>query len=130
MHRNTSHSRFAALAIFGIALTLLSACRNRGLRTEPRTAPTVSAIDARNDAVLGRTLILPVRLSGAINPARPIAAKLDDGRKVAASLYWIGVAPESIAPSRVGVLTSWMPEAGRWSATPASASTRPATVVE
>lgn len=103
------------------AFVYLTGCRSRGGQArEPRNAPNVVTVESRVDVVLGRTLVMPVTLKGAVNPAKPIAAKLDDGRKMKASLYWVNAAPGS------NEATLWVPEPGKWTATPASSGTRPA----
>ena len=77
-------------------------------------------LERRVDAIPGRTLVMPVRVQGPIDPRRAIRPLLDDGRALAAELHWIAVAPE---PDGAG---SWLPPAGLWSATPAAAHMRPA----
>lgn len=124
--RMRSHERVGAngylraLVVILVAISSGGGCRSRGTAREPRVAPTVVAIESRVDVVLGRTLVMPVTLKGAINPAKPIAAKMDDGRKVTASLFWVNAAKGS------NEATVWLPEPGKWTATPASSGTLPA----
>lgn len=90
-------------------------------KPSPAPNPTrVVASESRIDAVVGRTLVVPVTLQGPVNPGKPVPVRLDDGRKVEASLYWVSVSPDPAA-----IEGAWLAPAGRWAATPASAGTRP-----
>lgn len=116
-------SRLHVFIAASVLLALMSACRNRTTLRELRNtaaSPRITAIESRVDVVLGRTLVMPVVLEGAIKPSRAIKAKLDDGRTLPVSLYWISVAAQpNAAPS-------WLPDPGKWTATPAAADSRPA----
>src|ERR1043165_7849912 len=103
-----------------IVIAVAPACRHRGTMREPTASPHLAPAESRVDVIMGRTLVMPVTLEGAINPAKPIACRLDDGRKLSPALYWIGTTGPSAHSN------SWVPEPGRWSATPASAGARPA----
>lgn len=100
---------------------MLPACRSRSTAREPKTAPRIAASEARVDVIMGRTLVMPVTLEGAINPARPIACRLDDGRKLTPTLVYINSSPVA-----TGEVASWVPDPGKWTTTPASAGARPA----
>lgn len=105
-----------------LAVVLLPAC-GRGRRVADRgTAPRARPTEARIDAILGRTLVIPVTLEGAINPARPIPVRVDDGRRLNAELFWISVRDDG-KPT-----WDWLAPAGRWAATPATASSRPSPI--
>ena len=66
-------------------------------------------IESRVDAVPGKTLLIPVRVIGRYDPTRPPDVRLEDGRRLDASVHWVGVEPEASS----GPLP-WLPPAGRW----------------
>lgn len=110
-----------------MALTGCRAARHAAATREPskpaaaKPIPTrVVASESRIDAVVGRTLVVPVTLQGPVNPGKPVPVRIDDGRHIEASLYWVSVSPEPGA-----VEGAWLAPAGKWAATPASAATRP-----
>ncbi len=72
-------------------------------------------MESRLDAVRGRTLVIPLEAprSAKIPPTIPL--RLDDGRTLEAPVFWIGSAPA--VPER----RLWLPDPGRWSATPSYA---------
>jgi hypothetical protein len=70
------------------------------------------------DVVLGRRLVMPVTVQGPLDPRQLVTARLDDGRRLSASLQWLSVALDA-APS------VWLAPAGRWTVTPASADRLP-----
>jgi hypothetical protein len=107
------------ILLLAIALATLPACRRRSVLREPSTTPRITALESRVDVILGRTLVIPVSLEGAVNPARAIKARLDDGRSITVSLSWISVAPQPAS------LVTWIPDPGKWTATPAAAGARP-----
>lgn len=127
--RPKPNPRAAILLAAILALAPLAACSGpRRAAREPRSPMQVSVIEQRIDAVIGRTLVIPVKLDGPIAPNKPIPARLDDGRKLSAPLYWVSVSPDPAQsnpadPDSAG--SGWLPLAGRWSATPAAAATRP-----
>lgn len=92
----------------------------RLLQSGPGPGAQARPIEPRIDAVLGKTLVIPVNLEGAVNPARPIPVRLDDGRKLPAKLYWI-----SFRPLAGEAPWGWVVPPGQWVATPAQAATRP-----
>lgn len=101
----------AAWLVAGLALAAGSCGRARRVPTA-LSAPTVSPDSERLDAVLGRTIIVPVDRSA---PGRkPGVVTLADGTPVAASLVRIAAAvqPEDRA-------LGWSSPAGAWRATPA-----------
>ena len=100
-------------------LLFLAGCRGGGGAAPISAPPGLSPLDPRVDAVPGRVLVLPVALAGPFNPATPLSVLLDDGRRLAAQLEWISVAP----PKRPG--EGWLPPDGDWSSTPAAADSRP-----
>ncbi|MBX3378361.1 MAG: hypothetical protein KF678_15310 [Phycisphaeraceae bacterium] len=112
---------FAAVlsALLVVTLVAAPACRSRAAARETRLASRLKPTEARVHAVVGRTLVMPVTVEGSITPSATIRARLDDGRRITASICWIGLAPELIR-------SSWLPPAGLWSVTPASASKLPA----
>jgi hypothetical protein len=81
----------------------------------------VKAVESRVDAVPGRTLIIPVTLEGGIDPRKPVRAKLDDGRTVAAPLYWVS----ATLPVERGAWSSWLDPAGVWAATAVASNAQP-----
>lgn len=91
-----------------------------GCANGPRGHGEVSPIEPRVDAFAGRTLVMPVELSGPIDPGSPVEARLDGGPPLKAGLYWISVGPDESPDPR-----PWLAPAGRWYATPASAASRP-----
>lgn len=103
----------------GLAVVAELGCRGRTARRESRVATRVRATEARNYVVTGRSLIMPVVFEGAITPTKSIAARLDDGRTVSASVYWIGQMAGAVR-------ASWLPPPGRWTATSADTSAIPA----
>jgi len=111
------------------ALTaILGGCAAGPPAGDVRGSTRIAPIEDRIDAVVGRTLVIPVQLQGAVNPVKPIAARLDDGRPVVASLYWISMSPEPgdmEEPASVDAGSGWLPHSGRWAATPAAAGSRP-----
>lgn len=112
----------------GGAVGIAPGCASGGGREDPdrvqlgrlRLTPT----EARIDAIIGQTLVLPVALEGPVSSRRPVAVRLDDGRWLDAGLYWIGVRFPAAPPSDP-VVGAWLPGPGAWTATPASASSRP-----
>jgi hypothetical protein len=104
-----------------VVVTLLSGGCARKLRVrEPRGPLKIQALAPRVDVVLGHTAVIPVSVDGAIRGGRMLAARMDNGKKVEAELYWVSVLPDPGEP-----VAGWLPAAGRWSATPASGSSRP-----
>lgn len=113
---------FAALLCPAMTLAIVSGCHSaRAVRTARLQPARIRAIELRVDAISGQTLLIPVVLEGAIDPAKPVRGRLDDGRTVSAPLYWVSVTLPQDGPD----WSSWLDPAGAWTVTPASASTRP-----
>jgi hypothetical protein len=117
-------SLFRTLGFLAVAGALLgiAACASRPrpvalARPKPAKA-AIQPLEPRVDAVLGRRLVMPVALRGAIQQHNQVAARLDDGRQVHAELVWLSILPDT-------AFTDWLEPAGRWSVTPAGADRLP-----
>lgn len=64
----------------------------------------------RIDAVRGRPVVVPLTLPRTPAPAPTLELRLDDGRRVDASVVWIGAEPSPVAQR------SWLEPAGLWAA--------------
>src|SRR2546421_4762362 len=115
-----TRTRNAVLAVTLACSVLPAGCGRARRALERSPEAVVRPTERRIDAVLGRTLVVPVAIQGALNPARGVRVRLDDGRRIAAKLYWISVRAQPGEPT-----WGWLPPAGRWEATPADANTRP-----
>lgn len=109
-----------ALTLLACTVAALSGCtpsnsarNDTPPRTPPRTPTVLSAREPRIDAIFGRELVVPVGVVGAsgrvawtlggsapveIDPRTPLRAKLDDGREVSASLWYLSASREPRAP--------------------------------
>jgi hypothetical protein len=67
----------------------------------------IEPFETRVDVIHGRTLVVPVNITGGSPPAS-VRVRLDDGREIEASVHHITVAPEAEA-------TQWLAPAGVWS---------------
>jgi hypothetical protein len=76
-------------------------------------------LEPRLDAVRGRTLVIPLDAPRSARLPAALPLRLDDGRVIDAPVFWIGATP-SAAPRHL-----WLPDPGRWSATPAFAPPPP-----
>jgi len=102
------------LALLVLIATGCAGKRPLALETEPPLEP----IEPRIYAVLGEDLVIPVRFSDALSPARDPNARLDDGRDLDATVHWISI--DLAQASR-----AWLPDPGRWRSTPATAGSIP-----
>lgn len=126
--RLPARKRFRLIPVVAAAMAAcagigVSGCaKARRIFHQPSPGPGAQArpTEPRLDAILGKTLVIPVTLEGAVNPARPIHVRLDDGRVLPAKLYWISVRP---VPGEDP--WGWVVPPGLWTATPAQAATRP-----
>ena len=108
----------SALAML-VLLAMIPACRARGGAVASRGPVRLKATEPRVDVVLGRKLVMPVTAEGAFKPGKPIAGRLDDGRKVEVGLFWIRLGSDPETPS-------WLAPPGRWTSTRATGMTNPA----
>jgi hypothetical protein len=110
----------------GALLALAAALAGLGCRGSARPADRpvrasdgiVRPVESRIDTILGRMLVMPVSVQGALDPKRPVLVRLDDGRRPTANLYWIS---DGIAADAGG----WLPAARAWAATPFDAARLP-----
>lgn len=103
----------AGLVCGSVWAVVLSGCSAAPLRIEP--------LEARVDVVGSRRLVVPVRVDGALGVGASVPVRLDDGRVMDASLYWVSVRTE---PGET-VVERWLEGRQRWEAVPASADVRP-----
>jgi len=89
---------------------------------EPLSRPAMVPIRARTDHVVGRTLVMPVRLEGGLDPRSNVPLRLDDGRRISGRLVWISVAP---APASGPIQWTWLAPAAQWRAMPPAGSEPP-----
>lgn len=90
--------------------------------TPRTTSGLIASIDTRSgqiDAVVGRAAVVPVTLTGPLPANGKLAARLDDGRLVAASLLWLVIEPPAAN-------TRWVPTP-TWRTLPATSSSVPDT---
>ncbi len=113
VYRSTLGALVIALLVSG------QGCRARASVREARLAARLKSAESRVHVVVGHTLVMPVSLEGAITPTKSVPARLDDGRKIAAGLFWVGLSAEQAN-------ASWLPPAGKWTSTPSSAGKLPA----
>ena len=96
-----------------VALSCVLASPGRSAQPLP-----VEPVASRIDAVVGRELLVPVRVADERRLARLPSIRLDDGRSIDAQVWWIGVDP----PGADAAGPSWLPTPGRWRAIRADAA--------
>jgi hypothetical protein len=113
------------MLMLGLSVLVVAApggCRARGRPAPERVIPasksSVRPLESRVDAILGRTLVIPVSVSGPVDARAGVVARLEDGRRPECGLYWVCAASGS-------EVTGWLPEAGAWSATRFNDERRP-----
>ncbi len=113
MAPNTHHMRTPISAIVGsvcglIACVIMTACSSSA--TTGRSSTTsFEPIEQRVDVVIGETLVMPVRIQGPLPSNGDVEVRLDDGRRLQADVFWMGVRPPSVdAPAWLDGLGSWV----------------------
>ncbi len=112
--------RWAASLVLMVMAVALAACGSPD-GGGGRAAMHLRAVEPRVDLLAGYTAVVPVEISGAIDPRRRPSVRLDDGRALDAELVWIGVRHEPVTGG-------WLSDPGEWSATPPLSGVLPRSV--
>jgi hypothetical protein len=106
-------TRMISTVLMPLIAIALAGCSSTG--PQVTIAPTgITPIEGTVHAVMGQTLVIPVRLGPDVSLTTPLTAKLDDGRPLGAEVFWIGAQPSPSATA-----PQWMPDPGVWRAMPA-----------
>jgi len=89
--------------------------------------PAIEPVESIITLCPGSTVVIPVRVNGAIPPDGGVEVRYGNAAPVRGTLVWIGVQPgsDSDVPPPAPFAAAWMGHGGVWSATPASRGTRP-----
>ncbi len=110
------------MGLLGASLTACGPVRAPRVAIGGTGATKLHIESPRIDAVPGRMLVIPVRVTGQLPGSTVPHLTLADGRQLEASLVWIGIETDAAAWS------GWLPRVTRWVVTPVKEGAIPASV--